>query len=360
MTALSQTPDSRPWVLIPSYQPDERLVGLIDGLIGEEAFGGIIVVNDGSAPERAVIFEKLIGKEGVTVLTHAVNRGKGQALKTGLNHYLLAAPKDSSGICCCDADGQHLASNVAKVAAAGAEAGTFALGVRALQAGTPFRSKLGNGITSFLFTLFTGSYLRDTQTGLRFIPRDEAAFFIGVPYDRFDYEFAALVKYVSDYPEKMIQVPIETVYLDGNASSHYRSLKDSVTIGGVFVKFFSLSLSTAVLDYLVFAIAFHFCRNILASFVIARIASIIYNFTLSRELVFKAKTNLAKQLAKYVFLVAAFMLISWSATVFLSGLFGGYVVLCKAISEGGLFFISFFIQKHFIFNRKKVIKPLGA
>ena len=357
---MSQTTDTLPWVLIPSYQPDERLLKLVDDLINEKSFGGIIIVNDGSSTDRAEIFEKLPKRSDLTILTHAVNRGKGQALKTGINQFLLSAPPESPGIVCCDADGQHLPANVAKVAAAGAEAGALALGVRALQAGTPFRSKLGNGITSFLFTLFTGSYLRDTQTGLRFIPTGEAGFFMGVPYDRFDYEFAALVKYVSDKPGRMIQVPIETVYLDGNASSHYRSLKDSITIGGVFIKFFSLSLSTALLDYLVFILAFHFSRNILTSFICARVASIIYNFTLSRSLVFKSKANLVLQLLKYLSLVAAFMLISWWLTVLLSGLFGGYVVLAKAISEGGLFFLSFFIQKHLIFTRKKPEARLKA
>jgi putative flippase GtrA len=342
--------DARPWVLIPSYQPDARLVKLVGDLFGLGAFGGVIVVNDGSSPERAKVFDELRGRDRLWVVDHAVNRGKGQALKTGLNHYLLTAPPASSGLLCCDADGQHLAADAAKVAAAGGEAGAFTLGTRSFGSNTPFRSRLGNTLSTFFFTLFTGSYIKDTQTGLRFIPRSEAAYFIGVPYDRFDYEFAALVSYVSDRPGRMRLAPIETVYLEGNAS-HFRDLKDTITIGGVFVRFFSLSISTAIVDYLVFILAYHLSAQILTSFICARLVSIAYTFTLSRKLVFKSRGGWRRQLIKYVSLVAAFLLVSWYATELLSGILGGYVVLCKAISEASLFVLSFFIQRRFIFSR---------
>lgn len=349
---MSLPADNLPWVLIPSYQPDDRLPGLVDALLQERAFGGVIVVNDGSSPDRAGIFESLGNMGGLAVLTHAVNRGKGQALKTGLNHYLLTAPPESPGIVCCDSGGQHNAKSVAKVAAAGAEAGALVLGVRTRQVGGQYRGSLASSAASFLFTLLSGSYLGDTQTGLRFIPRGEAGFFIGVPYDRFDYEFAALLKYASDKPGRLRRVPVETARLGASASRRRRSFRDSVAIGGVFVRFFSLSLSTAALDYLVFILALHFTRSILASFICARAASVIYNFSLSRSLVFKAKSNLVFQLLKYIGLVASFMLVSWWFTERLSGLLGGYVVLAKAMAEGGLFFLSFFIQKHLIFTRK--------
>jgi putative flippase GtrA len=156
----------------------------------------------------------------------------------------------------------------------------------------------------------------------------------------------------NEFPGQTIQVPIETVYLDANASSHYRSIRDSLTIGAIFVKFFFLSISTTVLDYLVFSLAYYHTREILCSFVIARIASILYNFSLSRYLVFKVKTNLAKQLAKYVVLVAAFMCLSWGLTELLFRLFGLYVVLGKLMSEAGLFLLSWFVQRRFIFTPK--------
>ncbi|MDR2387944.1 MAG: bifunctional glycosyltransferase family 2/GtrA family protein [Deltaproteobacteria bacterium] len=353
---MSQNPKNLPWVLIPSYQGDQRLLDLVDGLIDLKAFSRIIVVNDGSSSDRDPIFESLEARsDEVTVLRHAVNRGKGQALKTGLNHYLLAADPQSKGLVCCDADGQHLPKDVAKVANKGAEANQFTLGVRVFGANTPFRSKFGNTLTSLLFGLFTGFRLGDTQTGLRFIPWDLVPFCLRIPYDRFDYEFATLVQLTNQTSNSILQVPIETVYINENASSHYRALKDSVTIGAIFFKFFFSSITTTILDYIVFAIVYFKTGNILLAFILARLASIIYNFSISRFFVFKVKANFFKQLGKYLALVTAFMLISWAITELFFKLFGGYVILTKLIAEGGLFFISWFIQKRFIFVPKKEI-----
>ncbi|MDR2301097.1 MAG: bifunctional glycosyltransferase family 2/GtrA family protein [Deltaproteobacteria bacterium] len=353
---MIQTPKNLPWVLIPSYQGDQRLLDLVDGLIALKAFARIIVVNDGSSSDRNEVYAALEGRaDDVTVLKHAVNRGKGQALKTGLNHYLLAASEESKGLVCCDADGQHLPKDIENVAAKGGEANRFTLGVRVFGANTPFRSKFGNTLTSLLFGLFTGYRLGDTQTGLRFIPWDLAPFFLQIPYDRFDYEFASLVQLTNKAPNSILQVPIETVYLDENASSHYRALKDSVTIGAIFFKFFFSSITTTILDYVVFALVYFKTDNILLAFILARVASIIYNFSISRFFVFKVKANFFKQLGKYLALVTAFMLISWAITETFFKLFGGYVILTKLIAEGGLFFVSWFIQKRFIFVPKKEI-----
>jgi hypothetical protein len=70
---------------------------VIDDLLAQEAFGVHIVVNDGSSPEKAAVFEELVGKGSLTILTHAVNPGKGRTLKTGLNQRLLSAPGTSKG-----------------------------------------------------------------------------------------------------------------------------------------------------------------------------------------------------------------------------------------------------------------------
>ena len=68
-------------ILIPSYNPDQRLLELVDALI-LKGVKHIIVVNDGSREECNPIFEKLETLEPCTVLKHAVNCGKGRALKT--------------------------------------------------------------------------------------------------------------------------------------------------------------------------------------------------------------------------------------------------------------------------------------
>jgi putative flippase GtrA len=351
---MSEFEKHRPWALIPAYQPDEKLLSLVEQLENSLAFECIIVVNDGSSPDKNQIFFILQEKKSIIVLNHDVNQGKGQALKTGLSYYLDKASLNSPGIVTCDADGQHLVEDIINVSSQGSREGTVTLGVRSFGTGTPFRSKLGNTFTSLIFSLFTGYYLKDTQTGLRFIPRDKVNFFIQIPYSRFDYEFAALVKLVSDFPGQLSQKPIETVYLDGNASSHFRLIKDSITIGQVFFRFSFLSICSAFLDYCVFILIFYLTNNILKSFICARIISVIFNFIFSRKLVFKAKYNFIKQFCKYICLVFVFMSISWAVTELFFRYFGGYVILAKILAEGSLFILSFVIQKLFIFKTKNV------
>jgi glycosyltransferase involved in cell wall biosynthesis len=75
-------------VLIPAYKPTENLLNIAESLISLGC-QNIIIVNDGSGPEFAPIFEKLRVLPQCHVLEHAVNLGKGRALKTGFNHIYL-------------------------------------------------------------------------------------------------------------------------------------------------------------------------------------------------------------------------------------------------------------------------------
>ena len=72
---------SRISVVLPSLDPDEKLVAVVDGLL-EYGFTDIILVNDGSKPENLHYFTDLAAQHPeITLLTHEVNRGKGAALK---------------------------------------------------------------------------------------------------------------------------------------------------------------------------------------------------------------------------------------------------------------------------------------
>src|ERR1700676_1828863 len=96
-------------LLIPAYRPSEVLPDLVTNLLTQDQFAviqSIIIVDDGSGPEFAPIFSQLEARPCVTILRHAVNLGKGAALKTGFNNFLLAFP-DAAGVVTADADGQH-------------------------------------------------------------------------------------------------------------------------------------------------------------------------------------------------------------------------------------------------------------
>ena len=98
-------------VLIPAYDPDLRLLALVRDLRQTRQFCEIIVVDDGSQADREPIFRQLAVMPGVTVLRHAINLGKGAALKSGLNYFCWALPA-CQGVVTADADGQHLPGEI--------------------------------------------------------------------------------------------------------------------------------------------------------------------------------------------------------------------------------------------------------
>lgn len=92
-------------VLIPSYKPDEKLLTLLNALSAQDKYAGLLVVDDGGGETYRPIFERAKEIPGVTVVSHAVNQGKGRALKTGINAAMNLYP--GADIVTADADGQH-------------------------------------------------------------------------------------------------------------------------------------------------------------------------------------------------------------------------------------------------------------
>lgn len=110
------------------------------------------------------------------------------------------------------------------------------LGVRSFGGrDVPFRSRLGNLWTCGEFFLLTGTWIRDTQTGLRGIPRALLPRFAALAGDRYDYESRMLVA-ATKLPQPPVQIPITTVYESGNATSHYRPLADTLSTQAALVR----------------------------------------------------------------------------------------------------------------------------
>ncbi|MFC4302112.1 glycosyltransferase family 2 protein [Cohnella boryungensis] len=201
-------------ILIPSYEPDEKLLLLIERL---QAAGNrsIVLVDDGSGERYSGIFNQA-RRAGCTVLTHRSNQGKGSALKTGFRH--IRASGDTSGIVCADSDGQHLPKDIAAVGEAlRRNPGHIVLGSRHFVGKVPFRSRLGNAATRLVYRFATGVSVRDTQTGLRGYSPDMLDWLCSLSGERFEYEMIMLLEAKqAGYP--LIELPIETVYLNGNES----------------------------------------------------------------------------------------------------------------------------------------------
>ena len=92
-------------IVIPSYEPDEKLLGLLKRL-RENGFVHIVVVDDGSGESYTHFFKEAREAYQCKVLHHAVNQGKGRALKTAFN-FCLQEFQDLIGVITADSDGQH-------------------------------------------------------------------------------------------------------------------------------------------------------------------------------------------------------------------------------------------------------------
>ena len=233
-------PVTSPVIVIPAYQPAISLPSLAADLA---ALGfPVVVVNDGSSPQSAGIFERCAAIPRVAALHHNVNRGKGAALRTGLQEALRRCP-DASGVVTADADGQHRAADVAAVAARlAADGRSLVLGARSFKGSVPWRSLAGNLLTRLLLRFLVGQKLRDTQTGLRGIPAFFIASLLQLPSTGYEFELDMLVL-ARRLAVPIVELPVETVYLDGNASSHFQPLRDSMKVYFVLFRHTLLSLA---------------------------------------------------------------------------------------------------------------------
>ncbi len=344
-------------VLIPSLSPDENLVQTVRD-IKEAGFDRILLVNDGSTEEYDVFFEA--AKElGATVLRHVVNQGKGRALKTGF-HYILNEWKDCCGVITADSDGQHRPADLLKCRDAllnNREA--LVLGCRDFRKKeVPFRSWFGNRCTSFIMKLFVGVTLSDTQTGLRAFSTDRMKAYLGVAGERFEYETNVLL-YSKEEEIPMVEVPIETIYLEQNKSSHFRPLQDSVKIYKLFLRYLFASFSSFLVDILLFSYGVFVLRNVFPLYYIvistvgARILSSVYNFCINRKSVFKSKEAWVKTAVKYYVLAVIQMCVSALAVLGLCKVLPAHETVVKIPVDSVLFVISFLVQREWVFRGKK-------
>lgn len=333
-------------VLVPAYEPDRRLVDLVAALRGCPETQ-LLVVDDGSGAGSTPVFEAVRGL-GAVVMRHAANRGKGAALRTGFAEVGRRWPGEA--VVCADADGQHRPEDVRLVAAHVADGPpAVVLGRRRFGAGVPLRSRLGNGATRWLHRAATGRDLRDTQTGLRGFAPELLPWLGTVRGDRYEYELEQLLRAESD-GIPVLEVPVSTVYLDGNASSHFRPVRDGIRVYGPLVRFAGSGLFAAAVDWALLAVLHLVTGSLWLSVAGARAASATLNFVTNRRWVFRARgERVARSARRYATLVVAVMVANW---LLMHGLVVGMgvpLLLGKALTEGTLFAVSFTLQRRFVF-----------
>lgn len=343
-------------ILIPAYEPDLRLVQLVRDLAGHLPDARVLVVDDGSGPAYRGVFQ-VAADAGATILHAPTNGGKGVALRRGFAWASEHAPDEA--VVCADCDGQHAPTDIARVAAL-VEPGTMVLGGRRFTGpGVPLRSRVGNTVSRWLFGAVTGVAVGDTQTGLRAYGNDVLGWLQSVPGDRFEYEFNLLLRATSA-GIRIVETPIETIYLDENASSHFSPVRDSLRIYAPLLRFGASSLVGYVIDAVVLVVLVSLGTPLVAAVVGARLSSAVVNFTINRRLVFAHEGSRRDAAVRYATLAAALL----GANVVLMAAFvtawGMPLLLAKVLVEAVLFFVSYGVQNRLVFSTPGAVVSDGV
>jgi glycosyltransferase involved in cell wall biosynthesis len=208
--------------VIPAFN-DEKHIGDIVRRT-RERLEHVLVIDDGSSDQTA----QRAREAGAEVIVHSENRGKGEAIKTGLGHWLAAASPSSSGldqkvkwVTLLDSDGQHLPEEIDRFlsAANSVTRPTFFIGNRMNNlAGMPFIRRVVNRYMSRRISKVCGQKIPDTQCGYRMLDRQLIPELFGGGH-RFDYDTEVLI-IASRKGYRVESVPITTVYTDQVSKIH--------------------------------------------------------------------------------------------------------------------------------------------
>jgi putative flippase GtrA len=334
--------------LVPAFKPDQALITLTRELLEQNVLARIVCVNDGSGQQYEPIFEKLISI-GVEVIPHYVNLGKGMALRTGLNA-ICAQPDPPDTIVTFDADGQHTLEDIQKIAILASEKpGALTLGVREMDNTAPFRSRFGNNATRHVLRFFTGIRLKDTQTGLRAIPRSLVPALLNQKSVGYEFELDMLIE-AQKRKVPIYEVDIRTVYLDGNSSSHFNPFFDSLKIYFVFIRYSASSICAAALDFMVFALAQLAGMPLATSLILGRGVGASFQFTATKGFVFNSAGTWIRYLLKYCLILVILTALSYLGIAGLQHYFRLSPYLAKLLVEGCIFFISFTLLRDWVFS----------
>ena len=293
------------YIIIPAYEPDKRLIQVVQDITIKLPKARIIVVNDGSGPGYNDYYDET-AFIGATVLTHPVNKGKGAALKTAFAHIqeeVVSQHLSAQPIVTVDSDGQHLIKDIVRVAKAIEENPShLVLGARAFVGKVPARSRFGNKVTAGLFRLVTGQKVTDTQT----------------------------------------------VYLEVNKSSHFRPIRDSIRIYSPFLKFSGTAVLVSVIDATALFVLFALTKNLLLSVVLARVISASSQCLLNTNVVFNPTSSLFRSSVRYFMLVLVLLACNYFLLSSLVAI-GLGLVLAKLVTETLLFLVSYRVQHNVVF-----------
>ncbi len=214
-------------IIIPAFNEAERLGDVL--LKCQKSVGRtrMYVVDDGSTDRTAEAAEK----QGVELLRHARNMGKGNALKTG---FRKALSDGCEAVITMDGDGQHDPGDIQRLLAVLQDARCdIVLGIRSFRIGSmPLLRYLSNRISSMFVSLWSGQRIPDSQCGFRLI-RSGVLEHMKLDTGSYVTESEFLIKAVRK-GWKIAFCPIHLVY--GGSGSHMKAISETFRFAGMLLR----------------------------------------------------------------------------------------------------------------------------
>lgn len=146
-------------IIIPAKNEADSLTSLLPELKSAQPGAQIIVVNDGSTDETALICEQ----QGVDCVSHPYSKGNGAAIKSGVR----AAAGEVFVMM--DADGQHQPKDIADLIDTFKQGYDMVVGARNSDSQASLAREFGNGMYNKLARYMTGQPIQDLTSGFRVV-----------------------------------------------------------------------------------------------------------------------------------------------------------------------------------------------
>ncbi|MBQ7604014.1 MAG: bifunctional glycosyltransferase family 2/GtrA family protein [Clostridia bacterium] len=353
-------------VVIPSLEPPKTIIPLVIELIGAEAYR-VIIVNDGSPASYSEIFEELGLLENCVVLSHEKNLGKGAALRTGLLYCSENLPECRVAVTV-DGDGHHRVCDAVSCAHRSNDFSSVVLGMR--RKGDPTilkRARYGNAVTSALVSVVCDfdEKITDPLTGLRGFPSKYIPDICSVPGDGYDFETNMLLEISRNKIPLRTFLRVGTPVNGDKTHSHFRPFRDTCRIIYELIRYYSRELAFALssllcytLEYLIYRLFLGYVPGmpVSAANLSSRLIAGAINFTINRKIVFRAKNGVLSSTVKYF--INAFFILTTSTLliIFFNRIFptasNTVAKYVKLPIDSALFFLSFYIQKKWVFRSR--------
>ncbi|WP_395744692.1 glycosyltransferase family 2 protein [Prosthecobacter sp.] len=203
--------------LIPAYREAMAIADVVGRTRPQVDL--VLVVDDGSPDDTAA----LARAAGAEVIVHAVNQGKGAAMKTGMK---TLAERGYDYIMLLDGDGQHAPEEVSRFTAVARSGSAYVVVGNRFEniKGMPLVRRCVNSLMSRIISNACGMRIPDTQCGFRLIRSSLVTYIMGSS-DHFDFETEMLLL-ASRAGFTIQSVPVSTIY--GAEKTKIRPVRDTI------------------------------------------------------------------------------------------------------------------------------------